>query len=167
MSEGSGAKSDETAVELLEHARPDLGVAEEVDLAVGADRPGLHLADVVEERRPPDLEPLGRLPHDLLGVLPDVLVPPLAVAEADHRVDLGEDCREGAVEEERVEPELGIVSHHDAVEARAERGGVELRRGDEVFAAGEAREIARHDPSLGRRGCLLECVERKVARCGG
>ena len=101
----------EAAVELLEHARPDLGVAEEVDLAVGADRPGLHLADVVEERRPPDLEPLGRLPHDLLGVLPDVLVPPLAVTEADHRVDLGEDCREGAVEEERVEPELGIVSH--------------------------------------------------------
>src|ERR1019366_6650505 len=76
----------ESAIEFVEHASPDLGVTEEVDLAVGGDRPRLDLSDVVEQRRPPELEPRDGLPDDLLRVLPHVLVAPLAVAEADHRV---------------------------------------------------------------------------------
>jgi DNA-directed RNA polymerase subunit beta len=78
-------------LELVEHARAHFGVAEEVDLAVGRDAAGLDLADVVEERAVAHLDARHALRHHLLGVLPDVLVAPLAVAEADHGLDLGLD----------------------------------------------------------------------------
>ena len=105
LERGLRAEEDEATIELVEHAGPHLGVTEEVHLAVRADRAGLHLSDVVEERGPADLEARGGLADDLLGVLPDVLVPPLAVAEADHGVHLGEEGGERAVEEHRVQPE--------------------------------------------------------------
>ena len=143
-----GREEAEAPVELVEHARPDLGVAEEVDLAVGRDRARLHLPDVVEERGPADLEPRHRLPHDLLRVLPDVLVAPLAVAEADHRVHLGEDGRERAHLEQLVEAALGVVSHDDAVEAIAHRTRVELHRGAEVV---DARRAPQGGPAGGPR----------------
>src|SRR5689334_14481698 len=75
------------ALELVEHASPDLGVAEEMDLAARSEGARLDLADVVEERGPPHFEARVRLRDDLLRVFPHVLVPELAVAEADHALD--------------------------------------------------------------------------------
>ena len=83
------AKEPLAAFQFIEHARADFRVAKEVHFAVFADRARLDLADVVEQRRPPYLESRYGLNHDLLGVFPDVLVSPLAVAESDHRFDFG------------------------------------------------------------------------------
>ncbi len=81
-------------------------------------------------------------------------------------MDLGEDRRERAVEEERVETELRIAPHHDAIEPRAERRRVELGRVAEVVDRRQAGEIAGDDPTLGGGGRLLEGVERAIAREG-
>jgi hypothetical protein len=60
-------------------------------------------------------------------VLPHVLVAPLAVAEADHRLHLGEERVQCAEREQCIEAALRILAHHDAVELVAHPESVELR----------------------------------------
>jgi len=112
-----GGEQTFAALELFEHARADLGVAEEVHLSVGAEGPRLDLADVVEQRGPPHLETRLGLHHDLLGVLPDVFVTEFAVAETDHALHLGEEGVEDGRMQQRVETLVGAGRQHHAVEA--------------------------------------------------
>ena len=111
-------------------------VTEEVHLAVGLDACASRLADVVEQRAPAHLEARHRLPHDLLRVLPDVLVAPLAVAEADEACDLGQPHVEAARHVEGIETRFGELPDEQAVE---------LRRISEIGSA-------RHSSGEGRRG---------------
>ena len=101
------------------------------------------------------------LPHDLLRVLPDVLVAPLAVAEADHRVDLGEDGGERAHLEQLVEAALGVLAHHHAIEARADGACASsftaARKSSSVGGLG-----ARGLTALGHERGRLERVEHAV-----
>ncbi len=165
LSGGSRSEEPQAPIELVEHARPDLGVTEEVHLAVGRDRARLHLADVVEERRPPELESRDGLPHDLLRVLPDVLVAPLAVAEAHHRVHLGEDGRQRAHLEQLVEPALRVFAHDDPVEPIAHGSRIELHRRPEVFDPHHLDGAALRVALGGHRG-RLERVKYGLARRG-
>ena len=160
-----GREHEAATFELVEHARADLGVPEEVHLAVGADRARLHLADVVEERGPADLEARHRLTHDLLRVLPHVLVAPLAVAEADHRVDLGEEDAQRAGVEQRVETELRVLPHDDAIEAIADRLRIELRRDLQVLG-GDGRDDLDDAALLGRDRRGLERRHGAIRRSG-
>jgi hypothetical protein len=99
-------------------------------------------------------------------VLPDVLVAPLAVAEADHRVDLREEDAEGAGIEERVEAELGILAHHHAIQARAHSLRVEARRGLEVLRGDRLHDL--DELSLLRRDRRqLEGVHGAIGVAGG
>ena len=78
------------ACDLVEHPRADLGVTVEVH-AVGRERARRDLADVVEQRGPAHERAPHRLPHDLLGVRPDVLVLASGLLdEIDGRLELGE-----------------------------------------------------------------------------
>ena len=78
---------------------------------------------------PAHLEARHALAHDLLGVLPHVLVAPLAVAEADHGFDLGQERVERARHEQRVEAVPRELAHHHAVEVRPD---VARRQGGEI-----------------------------------
>ena len=152
--------------ELVEHARADLGVPQKMHLSVGADRARLRLADVVEERCPAHLEARHGLTDDLLRVLPDVLVAPLGVPEAHHRVHFGEEDAQRADVEQRVETQLGIFPHDDAIEAVANGLGVEPRRDAEVLGGDRRHHL--DDASLlgGDRG-QLEGGHRAIRRsCG-
>jgi hypothetical protein len=147
-------------------------VAEEVHLAVGRDAARAQLADVVQQRGPAHLEPRHRLTHHLLRVLPHVFVAPLAVAEADHRLDLGQQGPERPAREQRVEAPLGLARHEHLVEAAAHVGGEALRGGLEVARVG-ARERGgqRERRALGLSDALggpLEGLEGTLgARLGG
>ena len=120
----------------------------------------------MEERGPAHLEARHGLTHDLLRVLPHVLVAPLAVAEADHGVDLGEHDAEHAGIEQRVEAELGVIAHDDAIELRADVDRIGLERGAHVFE----RERLHHldeAPLLGGDGRELDARPSRDRRCPG
>jgi hypothetical protein len=61
----------------------------------------------------------------LLGVLPHVFVTPLTVAKADHRLHFGQDGVEHAGREQGVEPLVGVLTHHHAVEQHADVLGLQ------------------------------------------
>src|SRR5690606_14553068 len=84
---GVGIEELHAPIHLVEHAGPDFRVSEEVNLTIFGDGPRLHFADVVKESRPANLELGHGLSHHLLGVLPNVLVAPLSITKADHRLD--------------------------------------------------------------------------------
>ncbi len=74
-----------------------------------------------KQRAPAHVEARHRLPDHLLGVLPDVLVAPLAVAEADHRRDLGQPRVERARHVQRIEAFLRVTPEQELVEVLAQR----------------------------------------------
>ena len=127
-----------------------------MDLAVGRDGARLHLAHVVEQGRPAHLDARRRLPDDLLRVLPDVLVPPLAVAEPHHGVHFGENRRQRSRLQQLVEAALGVVAHHHAVEARAHPADVQLR--------GSAEVVDGYRRHRGGRGLALRRERRRFER---
>jgi hypothetical protein len=146
---------------LVEHAGADLGVAEEVHLAVGRNRARLDLADVVQERAPANLDARHGLAHHLLGVPPHVFVPPLAVAEADQRVHLGQERVEGAARQERVEPSLGVFRQEHLVEPGAQIAHHRRGGGAKVFRAHEGQGPVGRPPSRTRDG-PVEGIEGAV-----
>jgi hypothetical protein len=107
------------SVHLVEHAGAYLGVSEEVHLAVWRNRARANLADVVQQRGPADFDSRHGLAHDLLRVLPNVFVAPLAVAEADHGRYLRQQRAEGTGLEQSIETAFGVVAHQYAIEVRA------------------------------------------------
>ena len=147
------------ALHLVEHARADLGVTEEVDLAIGADAARADLPDVVEERGPAHLDAPFRLAHDLLRVLPHVFVTPLPIAETDERFHVRKERVEGPGGEERVEALFGMLAHQHQIEAHPHV--VQHRRGGdlEIVPADERdRTIGR--PEASARDGAVESVER-------
>ncbi len=74
----------------------------------------------MKERRPTDFELRNCLANDLLRVLPHVLVAPLAITEADHGADFGEERFERSAFEQGVEASLRIVGHHESVEVASQ-----------------------------------------------
>ena len=151
----------EAPIELVEHARADFGVTKKVDRAVGGNGPRLDFADVMKERRPANLQARLRLAHDLLRVLPDVFVPPLAVTETDERVNLGEDNGQASGLRERVEAVFGTVTDDHAVEGTAHAKAIKLDGGAHVLDARKVDE--RSLPTLGPLRRVLESVEGPVS----
>src|SRR5262245_24085229 len=84
-----------TSFDLVEHPCTHLSVPKEMNFSARRDAAGLYLADIVQQRRPSNFQLGDSLTDDLLGMLPNVLVPPLAVAEANHRLHLRHDGSQG------------------------------------------------------------------------
>ncbi len=92
----------------------------------------------------------------LLGVLPDVLVTPLAVTEADHGLDLGQERVEHARRQQRVEPLVRPLAHHHPIQVLADVLGSER---------GEIGGIDEHHGPVGR--ALLGARDRPLEGVDG
>ena len=145
------------ALELVEHARAHFRVTEKMHFAAGRDGACAHLTDVMEERGVTHLDALHALGHDLLGVLPDVLVPPFTVAEADQSFDLGQQRIEHAADQQRIEPVVRVLAEQHAVEVRADISRAERI---EIRGADQGDWPVRF-PALGTENRALE---RSIAR---
>ncbi|MEM7434583.1 MAG: hypothetical protein AAF436_05475 [Myxococcota bacterium] len=116
------------------------------DIASLIDSTGLRLPDVVKESTPADFEARNRLLHNLLGVLPDVFVPPLIVAKAHHSGDLGEPWIQTANRVQRVEAWLWVLRDQQAIEMLpqiGERNCTPLCRGGAPGRTAEQGRLAR------------------------
>jgi hypothetical protein len=91
-------------------------MAVKLNLTVWFDPSGLHLADVVEERRPPHRHTLRRLADDLLRVLPDVFVLSTALTKSDKRSDLGQESIQRSYLVEALKTVLGPIAHQDGLD---------------------------------------------------
>ncbi len=161
-----GREEGETSVETVEHAGTGLGVSEEVDFAIGGDRPSFYLTDVVKQRGPANLEARHGLADHLLGVFPDVLVAPLAVAEADECFDLRKESGHSAASEELVETKLWVEAHDDAVETLADCSAIVFCGGAKGFRGGLQKDADGGSVFGGQRG-LFEGVDGVVDGFGG
>ena len=110
----------ESTRHIVEHARPHLGVPVEVHAAVGREGARRHLADVVQESRPAHRRARHRLPHHLLGVLPDVLVPaPSFLREVDRRLQLGQHRLQDAGVMHPLQAQIQVAAHDDRLDPGA------------------------------------------------
>ncbi len=126
-------------------------MAEEVDFAVGRDATRFDFADVVEEGAVANFQARDALGDDLLGVLPHVFVAPLAVAEADHGFDFGQERVEHARGEQGVEAGVGVLTHHDAVERGTDVFGIEAC---EIGGVDQHHGVIGHTAFAALRGAL-------------
>jgi hypothetical protein len=165
---------------LLGHARPDHLVVVEAD-AAGADRAGLGLADVVEERGEADPQLGPGVAHHGDRVREHVLVLVDRVLLELHGVELGQELVGQAGPGEEPQPRRGVECHQqlrelvaDALGAddlepavqlddrRDERGvGLEVERGNEAGSAEHPEGIV-EEGDLGPERCV-ETARRQVA----
>lgn len=169
--EGVALEAEALADALAEHRRADLAVTEEVHLAVRLDGARLHLADVVQQRAPANGEARHALQDDLLRVLPDVLVPPLSVAEADEHRHLRQPHVERSGETQCLETFVRLLAEEQAIQLGAcvcQRDGAVLRgtRAEgraELGTVDTAAEVGRPAESRHRPRAihlLARCLDR-------
>ena len=128
------AREREPLVDLVEHPRADLGVAVEVD-ALGGERARRDLADVVEQRGPPDQRALDGLPDHLLGVVPHVLVLAPGLLDQIHRGrQLGEQHAERRRDPQPLQRGVDVPPHQHLLHRGAQPALVRVREAVRVFA---------------------------------
>jgi hypothetical protein len=155
------AREREPPVDPIEHPGADLGVAVKVDTFVG-ECPGRHLAHVVQQRGPADQGPAHGLPHDLLGVGPDVLVlPAFLLDEVDRGLELGEQQRQDPRLVQPLEREVDIAAHQRVLDGGAQPLPVGVGEANRVFRSERRDAVGGDSPTIiGNRTCYFEQYDR-------
>ena len=138
-------------------------MTEEVDLAVRRDTAGAHLADVVEQRRPANLEPRHALTTTCFVCFQTSLCRHSPSPKPTIALDLGQERVEHAAGEQRVEPLVRVAPHDHAIERTPD---IWASRSDQILAAASARpgdrqRRARRKPPRARARRLLAACLRQ------
>ncbi len=145
------ASEREAAVDLVEHARADLGVAVEVD-AIGREGPRRNLADVVEQGGPAHQRAAHGLLDHLLGVGPHVLVlAPGLLDEVDGGLELGEQHAQHAHLLQPLERFVDVASHEGLLHRGAQARLVGLCEAGRMVPGDLGDRVGWHPP-FGRDG---------------
>ena len=154
------AREREALAHAIEHPRADLGVTVKVNAVLG-EGPRRNLTDVVEERRPADERAANRLPHDLLGVCPDVLVlPTILLGEIDRGLELGEQEGQDVRDVQPLECRIDLRAHQHLLDRAAQPSLVRLDETRGMLDGELGHAIRRLVTGLRDRTCQFEQDDR-------
>ncbi|MBI3970509.1 MAG: tetratricopeptide repeat protein [Chloroflexi bacterium] len=147
-------------------ALADLVVTEEVHLAV-VSRLGCGLADVMQQRRPPQHEVGRNVVDDAHRVLEDVFVMERALADSTHRQQFGNGVRHQSEVGRQPQADRGLGNEQDLVELFGDALAADALEVGRSRLDGLARARVDREPKLGDKPHGAQQAERVLAEALG